>query len=299
MRETITIFICAVIFIVALQTGLVRTGLDYETLKNANQNLKTTNDRLTEEVEKIKNGSSQDAVLEQNDQAVKEALQSLEQSLMSNVEKGEVELFLRKGQPVVKLYESTLFDGKNTVLSEEGKKILLKMVGIFSKFPDEQVQITTYTNTGKIMPPWSTWARSHRWLGALQGAVVADWLQQEAGVDPARLMTATYGYARPSVKNNSASNRRKNQFLEVTLVATDLQALEQAREILNNEKLPPLSTNAVVAPPTINKKSKRSAQPAVTSAPEVTEEEAIGEEALDKLDENEFDAGYELPDQAQ
>lgn len=298
MRETITIFICAVIFIVALQTGLVRTGLDYETLKNDNQNLKTTNERLTAEVAKVKNGGEGSPLTEQDNEAMKATMTELEQSLSGNIEKGEAEIYSRHGRPVIKLYEKTLFDGKTGALKEEGKKILLKITAIFSKFPDDQMAVIAYTNTGKIGAPWNKWASSHRWLGALQAAMVADWVQKEAGVDPARLLVSSYGYGRPSVKNNSASNRRKNQFLEVTLAGTDLQALEQARAILNQEKLPPLPGSPVLIPDQ-SAKNKNNVRASAEPAPEATQEEAIGEEALDKMDENAFGAGYDSPDQSQ
>jgi cell division septum initiation protein DivIVA len=54
MRETITVIVCILIFLVALQTGIMRTGLDYEAIKKSYEVCKETNKQLTKEIERLK-----------------------------------------------------------------------------------------------------------------------------------------------------------------------------------------------------------------------------------------------------
>lgn len=54
MRETITVIVCILIFLVALQTGIIRTGFDYEAIKKSSEICQETNKQLTKEIERLK-----------------------------------------------------------------------------------------------------------------------------------------------------------------------------------------------------------------------------------------------------
>ncbi len=54
MRETITVIVCILLFLVALQTGLIRTGFDYEAVKKSSEVCKATNKQLIREIERLK-----------------------------------------------------------------------------------------------------------------------------------------------------------------------------------------------------------------------------------------------------
>lgn len=298
MRETIAIIICIIIFIVALQTGLIRTGLDYEAVKNSNLNLKTTNERITEELKKYKSGKRGEEKDDTYIKKMEETVSELEQTLNKYIDNGDAEVAMKKNVPVIKIYEKALFERNKAELNADGKNILLRVSSTFSKFPDHEIAVTGYTNTGRIIKPWSSYASTHRELSTYKANIIVAWLGSKADVEAVRLVSSGYGYVRPTVNNNSATNRRKNQYVEITIREVSINELENARVILGTEKLPDYKRKVVDVPKTVKKEKSTKEYEESLSETEM-KEEVIGEDALDSFDEENFETGYEMPDQDQ
>ncbi|MEW6515948.1 MAG: OmpA family protein [candidate division FCPU426 bacterium] len=284
MRELITLVVCLVLFLLAMQSGMIRSGLEYQTIKQENQNLQSANEQLTQEIKRLKSlAANPDATVST---ATVSALQRLDQirEQMERRLSREVrsrEIAVEQGDEDMRLVilDKQLFSGQSDRLLPSGRSLLLKIARVLNPYSDMEIRVTDHTSLQELTAAAKKQYPSLLYLSTARASTVAQLLAAEGGLDPVQIMTAGFGPSRPVVPNDTDYHRTLNGRVEISLYQADEEKLKQAKDIVRTEPALP-------------------AKPAGSEAESAKEESGakpIGREALDQVDDNAFDAGYELP----
>jgi flagellar motor protein MotB len=298
MRETITIVVCVFFFFLAMQFGLIRTGLDYEALNKQVETLQTANDQLSVEVKRLGEAAGTDGVTQQRmiEQLRNEveashagvvwtglqpAKELLSKQLDEEFKNGVVEMKETEGRLLLTLHDQTLFAGDNDRLTRSGSGVLAKLGASLKNLKDVEFHLTGHEDNplGKKTTPSK--AMEMQKLSYARALAVAQTLETGGGVDPVQMLVAGNGYYRPVAPNDSDYHRAQNRRIEILLTPANNRNLNQARRIVRFEAQ--LDGKPRPAP------SEGEGEPAVG------EEKAIGAEELQNEDKDHFDAGYETP----
>jgi flagellar motor protein MotB len=291
MREIITIIVCVVVFLVAMQSGMIKTGLDYEVIKKNNENLQTTNERLTQEIKRM-NNLSQDGGVASGDQVaildrLEKAKADLKEQLARELKKREIVFEEDDNWLKLVVLDKALFNKHSASINKSAHPFLLKIAKVMSHFDEMEIRVTGFTDNQRLPNNVKNKFRTLRYLSAARAIAVTEFFQKKGDLDPVQLVAAGFGEMRPVVPNDSEYHRTQNGRIEISLHPITIEALNKAREIYRTESLIPQKA----------KQKKRKQAPAKEEyEPGEDGEEAIGEEALDNVDDMEFDAGYAAPD---
>ena len=114
---------------------------------------------------------------------------------------------------------SVFFEGDKSVLRDEGKAELDKLIEILDehKLVIDEMVVTGHTATSLVEYD----ARADRRLAALRSAEVTAYLQDNSGINPARITGSEKGQWLPIAPNDGAENRRKNRRVDVMISFAD------------------------------------------------------------------------------
>jgi len=293
MRETITVLVCVAIILIALQTGLIRTGIDYEVIARQAENLQEANERLTDEIKRLVadvSGTSLTVSLttietvggrSSWDARWAELQTHLHKTFASQVKEGMLELVPGKGTILLRLNESFLFNSGSNQVSSRRRSVLLELSGILNGMKDIKIQITGHTDALRNGKDTLVGHSALRESSFRHARKIADLLEAH-GVDPVQISVVGCGDYQPLVPNDSAVHRARNRRIEVMLSPGDSELLAAARSLVKISS----ATRQVSKSPVTEEASSEFVS---------GEEEALGAEALDANDKNEFDAGYDRP----
>jgi outer membrane protein OmpA-like peptidoglycan-associated protein len=304
MRETITIAFCLLLIFLGLQTGFLRTGMDYESLQKKMENLQTANDRLSEELKRTPGavanlegaGAGQQQIDElkaelehyrtaenTGNQKTRELKTKWLKEFNQEIKAGDCEIRDEDGRMVFMTRDQFLFKGDTNGFNRPAQELLLKFAHAIREQKDMEIQILAHTdfliegkNAGEKNAKTSALALS-------RAQAVGDFLDVQGGVDPVQMVASSCGHSRPVVSNDSEYHRAQNRRFEFWIQPVNPRGFNQARKIARFEKQFKSSPPA----PKIEKTVKPSA--------EDTETKPIGAEALDQDDAVNFKGGYEKP----
>lgn len=287
MREIIAVLASVLVVVLALNTGLIRSGMEYEVLKQSNENLQAANDRLSEAIKRGSTGNLQLLrVLEQSGNTrsvmgdrLRKAGEDLARSWKREIQQGDAEWKVQGATAVLRVNQDVWWEGSAGSLKPSASPLLLALSAILNRFPEMEMEIAGHSDAPAGPGEESTFRRN----AYLRAQEVADFLIQRGNVDPLQLVVSSFGSARPRVMNDSEQNRRQNRRIELTLVPLAEQTLNQAREY--SEKAG--SASPAASPPKVKKIKENGG--AVSVQP-------LGEEGLKNMNDNDFGAGYAKPE---
>ena len=152
---------------------------------------------------------------------VKKSYEDLTAGLKSEIAAGSIQITQLKGKLTVNMVDRILFDSGEASVKRDGKKILEKVGGILNGVKDKDIRIEGHTDdkpiTGDLRSKYPT-----NWeLSTARATAVARYLEDEAKVDPKRLVATGYGEYRPVADNATAEGRALNRRIEIVLVPRD------------------------------------------------------------------------------
>ncbi|MBN1595916.1 OmpA family protein [candidate division FCPU426 bacterium] len=290
MREMIAIVICVVIFMIALQSGMVKTGLEYDILQKNNESLQATNDRLTEEIKRMNNLQQDGDTVSTDHLAMLERLEKakadLKKQLAREIKRREIVLEESGEWLKLVLLDKALFAKQADGFHGKAGNLLSKIAEVFNHFEEMEIRITVYTDNQPLHGKAARQFRSLRHLATARAIAIEDYFKTQGRIDPVQILTAGFGDARPLVPNDSEYHRTLNGRVEISLYPVPVEILAKSREIYRTEALIPDRTE----------KTRRPA-PKEEYEPEFAPGagQPIGEDALDQVDDSEFNTGYEVP----
>lgn len=283
MRELITLVVCLVLFLLAMQSGLIRTGMDYQTVKQENQNLQSANEQLSGEIKRLKSlGAAPDASVSTRTVSALQQLDQVHEELKSRLarELRGRELVLEQDAESVRLVilDKLLFAEQSDQLLPAGRSLLLRIARALESASAMEIRVIGHASRQNLSPAALKKYSSLLNLSVARASAVVKLFGTDGQLDPVQLLTAGFGDARPVVPNDTDYHRAMNGRIEISLQGADAEKLAQARDIVRTESLLP-------------GKGKKAAEPEGGES----EAQPLGQDALDETDGDAFDAGYESP----
>ena len=143
---------------------------------------------------------------------------SLVQSLkgvLGNLDDEDIEVSVEKGVVFVSISDKLLFRSGSYNVTAEAKQVLGKVAKVVNNKPDFEFLVEGHTDNvpyrkGVLLDNWD--------LSAKRATSVVRILQNDFGVDPARMTAAGRSYYVPLVSNDSSANRGKNRRTRIVVL---------------------------------------------------------------------------------
>jgi chemotaxis protein MotB len=143
---------------------------------------------------------------------------SLVQSLkgvLGNLDDEDIEISVEKGVVFVSISDKLLFRSGSYNVTNAAKEVLGKVAKVVNNKPDFEFMVEGHTDnvpyrSGVLLDNWD--------LSAKRATSVVRILQNDFGVDPARMTAAGRSYHIPLVSNDTSANRAKNRRTRIVVL---------------------------------------------------------------------------------
>ncbi|MCE2612247.1 OmpA family protein [Flavobacteriaceae bacterium D16] len=143
---------------------------------------------------------------------------SLVQSLkgvLGNLDDEDIEISVEKGVVFVSISDKLLFRSGSYNVTNAAKQVLGKVAKVVNNKPDFEFMVEGHTDnvpyrSGVLLDNWD--------LSSKRATSIVRILQNDFGVDPARMTAAGRSYYVPLMDNNSAANRAKNRRTRIVVL---------------------------------------------------------------------------------
>jgi chemotaxis protein MotB len=149
--------------------------------------------------------------------------QQLAARLQRQIQHGNVEIGVDARGLVVSIREAGSFASGSAELSESARALLAEIAAPLSELP-HPVRIEGHTDDTPIR---NSRFRSNWELSTARATQVIGYLQNELGLDAARLSAAGYGEFRPRVPNASGAERAQNRRVDLVILNTATSTAEE------------------------------------------------------------------------
>ncbi|NNL09342.1 MAG: OmpA family protein [Croceitalea sp.] len=141
-------------------------------------------------------------------------VQSLK-GVLGNLDDEDIEISVEKGVVFVSISDKLLFRSGSYNVNNAAKAVLGKVAKVVNNKPDFEFMVEGHTddvpyNGGVLLDNWD--------LSAKRATSVVRILQNDFGVDPARMTAAGRSYYVPLVSNDSAANKAKNRRTRIVVL---------------------------------------------------------------------------------
>ncbi len=141
-------------------------------------------------------------------------VQSLK-GVLGNLDDEDIEISVEKGVVFVSISDKLLFRSGSYTVTSAAKQVLGKVAQVVNNKPDFEFMVEGHTDnvpyrSGVLLDNWD--------LSAKRATSVVRILQNDFGVDPARMTAAGRSYYIPLTDNNSATNRAKNRRTRIVVL---------------------------------------------------------------------------------
>jgi chemotaxis protein MotB len=143
--------------------------------------------------------------------------------LQSEIADKTVQVERIRDQLRVDMVDEVLFDSGEAVLKPAGVTILRKVGGVLAKAGDRRVEVQGHTDNVPIRGALARLFATNWELSSARSLNVARFLQEQAGVDPARLSAVAFSEYQPRASNDTEEGRRKNRRIEILLGPVPVQ----------------------------------------------------------------------------
>ncbi|MBI4423476.1 MAG: OmpA family protein [Elusimicrobia bacterium] len=152
---------------------------------------------------------------------LRQGYEDLASTLKSEISAGEVKLTQLQGRLTVQLVDRILFDSGSAEIKPAGRKILARIGTLLNELADKDLRIEGHTDNVPISAELRSKYPSNWELSTARATSVARYLQDEAKVEPLRLIAAGYGEHRPVAANDKPETRAQNRRIEIVLIARE------------------------------------------------------------------------------
>jgi len=141
-------------------------------------------------------------------------VQSLK-GVLGNLDDEDIEISVEKGVVFVSISDKLLFRSGSYNVTSAAKEVLGKVAKVVNNKPDFEFMVEGHTDN----VPIRTAELADNWdLSAKRATSVVRILQNDFGVDPARMTAAGRSYYVPLVDNDTSANRAKNRRTRIVVL---------------------------------------------------------------------------------
>lgn len=155
----------------------------------------------------------QDAVTRRD--SVNLALVQSLKGVLGNLDDEDIEISVEKGVVFISISDKLLFTSGSYNVTNAAKEVLGKVAKVVNNKPDFEFMVEGHTDnvpyrSGVLLDNWD--------LSVKRATSVVRILQDDFGVDPARMTAAGRSYYIPLVSNDTAPNRAKNRRTRIVVL---------------------------------------------------------------------------------
>jgi chemotaxis protein MotB len=176
---------------------------------------------LEDMLEKFRQTSAElEAEVKQKEEEL-EGMRATQDELLGELEQeiadGQIQIERLRGQLRVDMVDEILFDSGEAVIKAEGADVLRRVGGVLKKAEDRHVVVQGHTDNVPIIGRLAERFPTNWELSAARAVNVVRFLQDDVGMDPARLGAAGFSEYRPRADNETEEGRQKNRRIELLL----------------------------------------------------------------------------------
>jgi len=198
-----------------------KDDLSQKLADSANEN---ANIRKTKDEELAKTMTEKKALEEAKETEiaqVKKNYEDLTAGLKAEISEGAVTITQLKGKLTVNMVDKILFESGMAEVHPAGKKILENVGKVLSGIADKDIRIEGHTDNIPIGGDLKYKYPTNWELSVARATAVARYLQDNAKIDPKRMIVAGFGEYRPVSPNDTPEHRTLNRRIEIVLVAKE------------------------------------------------------------------------------
>ncbi|TDL99791.1 MAG: hypothetical protein C4K58_00625 [Flavobacteriaceae bacterium] len=147
--------------------------------------------------------------------SLNQALSNKLKRSLDDISDEDVTIQVKKGVVFISLSDKMLYSSGSYQLNSQSNVILAKIAKIINDYKDYDVQISGHTDDVEVKNPniGSNWE-----LSALRAIAIAKALQNEHGVDPARIFAGGHSQYQPKASNGNTEGRALNRRTEILIL---------------------------------------------------------------------------------
>jgi len=185
-------------------------------LNTRNRELEKIKESLTGKVSRLKlEIKKRDSIIELQENVIQlldDTKKTIETSLKEQIAKKMFEIESTNGRVKMVLKDTLLFSPGSLEINPRGRRLLLKIAASVKSKKGQNIAVEGHTDN----TPGKNYATN--WdLSAARSIAVVRFLQDVAGIDPAKLSAVAYGSSRPIAENNTEEGRRQNRRIELII----------------------------------------------------------------------------------
>ena len=141
----------------------------------------------------------------------------IENSLKEQIEQRDIKIEEIEGKLKVTFVDKILFSSGSVKIKPKGKEVLLKLADSFRDEGDESIVVEGHTDDVQIGIVLQAKFPTNWELSTARAAAVVRFLQDAAGIEPARLTASGFGEYQPIASNETEEERSQNRRIEIIL----------------------------------------------------------------------------------
>jgi chemotaxis protein MotB len=150
-------------------------------------------------------------------QALHSTQDEIVQGLKKEIADKQVQVEQIKDRLRVEMVDELLFDSGEATLKPGGIEVLKKVGAALKKVQDRPIEVQGHTDNVPIRGALAHHFATNWELSSARALNVARFLQEQAGVDPARLSAVAFSEYQPRASNDTEEGRRQNRRIEILL----------------------------------------------------------------------------------
>lgn len=149
---------------------------------------------------------------------LKNTYENLVNDMKKEIKQGEILITQLQDKLTVNLVDKIIFDSGQSIVKENGRKILDRVGAILKKIDDKQIRIEGHTDNVPIGPEIKDRFPTNWELSTARATNVARYLIDKVGINPNLVSVTGYADQRPVATNDTEESRAKNRRIEIVLV---------------------------------------------------------------------------------
>lgn len=213
----------------SLKSGMTKTEADYLTqIASLNNDKAALQDKIDE---LAKQQEAMAIAAQQSEKDLMARVAQLKSLFSKEIARGDLDIRKFRDILIVSVKDSALFAPDSPRLRPETMKLMKELADVFKAAPDRIVRIEGNTAVATSSPESLELYPTSWQLGAARASNVAQYLQEQCGMDPKQLVATSLGEFRPRADNSTEAGKAQNRRVDFVLIARSLYEIDQLRTV--------------------------------------------------------------------
>jgi chemotaxis protein MotB len=213
----------------SLKSGITKTQADYlAQIASLNGDKAALQDKINE---LTKQQAAMAIAAQQSEKDLMARVAQLKSLFAKEIARGDIDIRKFRDVLIVSVKDVALFAPDSPKLRPETMNLLKGLSDVFKAAPDRIVRIEGNTAVA-VSSPESLKLYPTSWqLGAARASNVAQYLQEQCGMDPKQLVATSLGEYSPRADNSTEAGKAQNRRVDFVLIARSLYEIDQLQTV--------------------------------------------------------------------